>query len=182
MEFAMRRSNFLASLLFLVPLSACNSTPNLNQLAQACPAFAILAQASEVTKLRPGGTTSDDVVLSAEMLQPTMACDYEFGDTDVTVDLSLPIVVRRGPATGDAQALNYFVAVVDPNGSIISKRLFARNVPAGNVPVGTVIEYVSGTTIGLAQNQQPFQYQLLLGFQLTADEYVLNQSEPLLRP
>ena len=65
---------------------------------------------------------------------------------------------------------------------MVSKRLFARNVPAGNAPVGTVIEYVNGTTIGLAQNQQPFEYQVLLGFQLTADEYIRNQAEPLLRP
>ena len=71
---------------------------------------------------------------------------------------------------------------MDPNGNVISKRLFARNVPAGTAPVGTVTEFVNGTTIGLPQNRQPFEYQVLLGFQLTADEYVRNQGEPLLRP
>ncbi len=181
MDVAMRRPNFFASLFFLVPLTAC-STPDINQIALACPALAILAQASEITKLRPGGQAREDVVLSAEMLPPTMACDYELGDPEVTVELSVPISIRRGPAGGDPQSLNYFVAVVDPNGNVISKRLFARNVPAGTAPVGTVTEFVNGTTIGLPQNRQPFEYQVLLGFQLTADEYVRNQGEPLLRP
>ena len=181
MDVAMRRPNFLASLSALVLLTAC-SGPTINELAQTCPALAILAQASEVTKLRPGGQTREDVVLSAEMLPATMACDYELGDPEVTIELSVPISIRRGPAAGEPQSLNYFVAVVDPNGNIISKRLFARNVPADNAPVSRVTEFVNGTTIGLPQNRQPFEYQVLLGFQLTADEYVRNQAEPLLRP
>jgi len=115
------------------------------------------------------------------MLPATMACDYEFGDVDVTVDLRVPIIVRRGPVAGEPQSLNYFIAVIDPNGNMVSKRLFARNVPADNVPVGTFTEFVNGTTIGLAQNRQPFEYQVLLGFQLSADEYVRNQADPLLR-
>jgi hypothetical protein len=181
MDVAMRRPNFLASLSVLVPLTAC-STPDINQLAQACPELAILAQASEVTKLLPGGQTRDDVVLSAEMLPATMACDYELGDPEVTVELSVPISIRRGPAAGEPQTLNYFVAVADPDGNIISKRLFSRNVPADNAPVTRVTEFVNGTRIGLPQNRQPFEYQVLLGFQLTAAEYVRNQAEPLFRP
>jgi hypothetical protein len=181
MEYSMRRPNFFASLLFVAPLAACG-TPDINQISQTCPGLSILAQASEITKTRPGGLASDDVILAAEILPLTMACNYQFGDTDVTVNLSVPIRVRRGPAAGEAQALNYFVAVVDPNGNMVSKRLFARNVPAGNAPVGTIIEYVNGTNIGLAQNRQPYEYQVLVGFQLTADEYVRNQAEPLLRP
>ena len=181
MDVHMRRPNVLASLFVLVPLLGCG-TPGITQLAQSCPTLAILAQASEVTIVRPGGQARDDVALSAEMLPATMACDYELGDPDVTVELSVPISVRRGPAAGEPQSLDYFVAVVDPNGNIISKRLFARDVPAGNTPVGTLTEYVNGTTIGLAQNRQPSEYQVLIGFQLTADEYARNQAEPLLRP
>ncbi len=177
----MRRSNFLSILPLLVPLTACGG-PDINEIALTCPALAILAQASEVTKLRPGGQTREDVVLSAEMLPATMACDYELGDTEVSVELSVPITIRRGPAAAAPQSLSYFVAVVDPNGSVVTKRLFARNVPADTPRVTTVTEFVNGTTIGLPQNRQPFEYQVLLGFQLTADEYVRNQAEPLFRP
>lgn len=177
----MRRPIFPVVLSVVLPLTACGG-PDINEIALTCPALAILAQASEVTKLRPGGQTGEDVVLSAEMLPATMACDYELGDPEVSVNLSVPITVRRGPATAEAQSLNYFVAVVDPNGSVVSKRLFARDIPANTPQVSTVTEFVNGTTIGIAQNRQPFEYQVLLGFQLTADEYVRNQSEPLFRP
>jgi len=176
----MRRPIFLASLLFLMPLAAC-STPDLNQITQTCPGLAILAQAAEVTKTRLGGVTRDDVIFSAEMLPAMMACDYAFGDSDVTVDLRVPIIVRRGPAASEPQSLNYFIAVIDPNGTMVSKRIFARNILADDVPVGTVTEFINGTTIGLAQNRQPFEYQVLLGFQLSADEYVRNQADPLFR-
>ncbi len=181
MDVHMRRPKFLASLLVLAPLAACSNT-DINQFVQSCPALAILAQASEVTFVRPGGQASDDVILSAEMLPATMACDYELGDPDVEVELSVPINVRRGPAAGEPQSLNYFVAVVGPNGGVISKRLFERIVSAPNAPVETLTEFVGGTTIGLAQNRQPFEYQVVVGFQLTAEQYVLNQGEPLLRP
>jgi len=177
----MRRPNILAMLSFLLPLTACGG-PDINEIALTCPALSILAQASEVTKLRPGGQTRDDVVLSAEMLPATMACEYELGDPEVSVELSIPITIRRGPAAAASQSLSYFVAVVDPNGSVVSKRLFARDVPANTPPVSTITEFVNGTTIGLPQNRQPFEYQVLLGFQLTADEYVRNQAEPLFRP
>jgi hypothetical protein len=181
MEVYMRRPNILAVLPLLVPLTACGG-PDINEIAFTCPALAILAQASEVTKIRPGGQTREDVVLSAEMLPATMACDYELGDPEVSVELSVPITIRRGPAAAEAQSLSYFVAVVDPNGNVVSKRFFARNVPADAPQVATVTEFVNGTNIGLAQNRQPFEYQVLLGFQLTADEYVRNQAEPLFRP
>jgi hypothetical protein len=177
----MHRQSLLVFLIALAPLAAC-STPTLNEIAQSCPAVSILAQASEVTKVRPGGQTRDDVIVSAEILPPAVACDYELGDASASVNVGLPIAVRRGPAAGDPQTLSYFVAVIDPAGNMISKRIFERDIPGGTEPVGTITENVTGTTIGLAENRRPFEYQLLVGFQLTADEYIRNQGEPIFRP
>ncbi len=176
----MHRSRLLAVLVVFAPLAAC-STPDLNDIAQSCPSTAILAQAAEVIKVRPGGQAREDVIVQAEMLTPTIACDYELGDPEVSVDISLPIVVRRGPAAGEAQALQYFVAVMGPNGAMVSKRLFQRNV-AGDAPTATVTDFVNGTVIGLQQNQLPYQYRIVVGFQLTPDEFARNQGETIFRP
>ena len=184
MEALMRRSSPYLLFILAILLSAC-STPDLNQVAQSCPAVSILAQASEVTKVRQttgGPPTGDDVILTAEMLPVTVACSYQLGDPEVEVDISIPIVVRPGPVDAGPQTLDYFVAVIDPMGEMISKRQFQRNVAAGATAMGTYTETVTGTVIGLPQNRQPYEYQMIVGFQLTADEYIRNQAEPLLRP
>jgi len=180
MEFPMHRTRLLPALVVLTPLAAC-STPDLNEIAQACPSAAVLAQAAEITRTRPGGTTRNDVVLHADMQRPTLSCDYERGDAQVTINAVIPMTIRTGPAGGEAQALPYFVAIVDAEGNIISKRIFQRNVPA-NAGTQNVTERVGGTTIGLPQNRMPYHFQFLVGFQLTADEYARNQGEPIYRP
>jgi hypothetical protein len=183
MEIPMRRSIPVLLLAVAASLSACE-TPTLGELAVSCPAVAILAQASEITKVRPGAAppTEEDIILTAEMLPVTVSCDYDLGDPDVTVDVSIPIVVRPGPVDNGPQSLTYFAAVIGPEGNMISKRLFTRNLAAGGMAMGTYTETVTGTTIGLPQNLQPYDYQVLVGFQLTAGEYVLNQADPLYRP
>jgi hypothetical protein len=68
-----------------------------------------------------------------------------------------------------------------PNGAMVSKRLFQRNV-AGDAPTATVTDFVNGTVIGLQQNQLPYQYRIVVGFQLTPDEFARNQGETIFRP
>jgi hypothetical protein len=182
MESPMRRFSSLVLVSALVSLLACQ-TPTLNEIAQSCPLVSILAQASEVTKVRATPTpTSDDVILQAEILPVSADCDYTFGESEVSVDLTIPIVVRPGPIDDGPQTLTYFAAVIDPQGNMVSKRLFQRNVAAGGNAMGTYTESVSNTTIGLPANTLPYDFQMLVGFQLSDDEYRRNQAEPLLRP
>lgn len=182
MESLMRRLTPFILLPVLFAVSACQ-TPSLGEMALACPAVAILAQASEVTKVLPGApATEDNVILTAEMLPVTAACDYTLGDPETTVNLAIPIQVRPGPADGGPQTLTYFAAVIDPDGNMISKRQFQLNLAAGGNAMGTYTQTVAGTTIGLPANRQPSDYEMVVGFQLTPAEYALNQAEPLLRP
>ncbi len=176
----MHRFRLLPALVLLAPLTACG-TPDLNEIAQSCPSSAVLAQAAEITRVRPGGTTRDDVVLHADMQRPILSCEYEAGDAEVTINAVIPMTIRSGPAGNAAQAIPYFVAIIDAEGNVVSKRIFQRNVPA-NAGMQNVTEAVGGTTIGLAQNRLPYHFQLLVGFQLTADEYARNQGEPIYRP
>jgi len=90
--------------------------------------------------------------------------------------MTIPIGLRRGPAGGGAQNLTYFVAVIDPNGNMISKRTFQRILNAGPALPAVVTEYVNGTSIGLAANRRPVEYEILTGFQLTPEEFASSQA------
>ena len=173
----MRRLTVLA-LGLLAPLGACN-TPNPDLVAASCPATAVLFQASSVTKLRPNGKGPADAILSADIGQAALSCDYDASDNVVDVDLRFPLYVKKGPAAGDTQRLTYFVAVLDSAGNVLSKRTFERDVANASA---TFTEEVSGTQITLAREKKPYDYQILTGFQLTADELAYNRVRRDQRP
>ena len=158
-----------------LPLLGCNTPINLVVL---CPTGAVLAQAVSVTKLA-GGNAPANVVMTANMAQPRVTCDWEEGNTDVTSNIAFPIAVEAGPAGANAgpQRLEYFVAVIDATGRMITKRNFERFLSPQQ---GTVTEYVNGTTITLSGEARPHQFQILAGFQLTPAELAYNQTRRVL--
>ena len=175
----MRRFGFLA---FLLPLAACGTTDPA-EIAISCPEGAVLAQAAFVTKLAPAGNPPANVIVTAEMTQPRLTCDYDRDDNEVQVNLTIPIAVTRGAAGANAgaQNLSYFVAVVDPVGTMITKRVFNRTVQPG-AATASLNEYVNGTTIRMPMGRRPAEYQVLTGFQLTPAELAYNQRQRNFRP
>jgi hypothetical protein len=175
----MRRFGFLA---FLLPLAACN-TPNPAEIAVSCPIGAVLAQAATITKLAPAGNPPASVIVTAEITQPRLTCDYDNDANEVAVNLTIPISVTRGAAGANAgaQNLSYFVAVVDPAGTMITKRIFNRTVQPG-AGGDSLNEYVNGTNIRMPTGRRPGEYQVLTGFQLTPAELAYNQRQRNFRP
>jgi hypothetical protein len=168
----MRRFAVLAVLL---PLLGCN-TPDAAQ-APLCPSVGVLLQASSVTRLRPGASDPSGALLTANMSQAALACDYDAEDRRVVANIDIPITVTRGPAGAGVgpQALDYFVSVVDVDGTILSKRNFQRVVDLGNRDSFTITERVTGTTLTIPMGRTPPQYQVIAGFQLTPAEVAYNQ-------
>lgn len=163
----MRRLRFLA---LALPLMGCNTPINLVVL---CPTGSVLAQAASVTKMAPGAP--GNIILTASMAQPRVTCDWKDGNTSVTSNIEFPIALTPGPAGANAgpQRIEYFVAVIDAAGRMISKRNFERMLsPQG----GMVTEVISGTTINLPGEARPHQFQILTGFQLTPAELAYNQA------
>jgi hypothetical protein len=158
-------------------LFGCN-TPDPTTLAISCPATSILAQAASVTKMRPGGNQPANAILTAYMEQAELACDYDMEDNSVDVDVRFPITVTRGPAGAGAppQTLDYFVAVTDAAGTVLSKHIFHRQVDLGGKMSVKLTEEVDGNHIGLGADKKPYEYQIMTGFQLTRAELSYNQT------
>jgi hypothetical protein len=143
----------------------------------------VLAQAAFVTKHAPGGATPENALLTANMGPGLVGCDYDQEEFQVTFDLQLPISASRGPkGTAGPHSISYFVAVLDPAGNVLSKRVFDREIYFGGGYSSNWSEQVRDTTITLPQGRRPFEYRVLTGFQLTPDELAYNQTQRNFQP
>ena len=175
----MRRLIFLA---LALPLFACG-TDDPAFIAVSCPTSSVLAQAAFVTKHAAGGTAPANALLTAHMEQGRIGCDYDPDDSQVTFDLIVPMTITRGPAgTEGPHRLTYFVAVLDPGGNMLSKRVFERDEFLGASFVANVDERVRDNSISLPMGRRPFEYQVLTGFQLTPAELAYNQTQRNFQP
>lgn len=145
-----------------------------------CPSTAVLSDAVTVTKLRPGTPTNvlspANVVLSAEMSQAQLECEYNAESNAVTIDINFAVRATRGPAAmGPDPELDYFIAMVDAQGNLLTKNIFkSQPVLNGRVP-GQYTQNVNNFVFPLGEDMRPIDYQLLTGFQLTAAELAYNR-------
>jgi hypothetical protein len=145
-----------------------------------CPSTAVLSDAVTVTKLRPGAPATppnpQNVVLSAEMSQAQLECDYNAERNSLTIDLEFAIRATRGAAAmGPDPELDYFVAVVDAEGNLLTKNILKSRPELSGQMQEVYTETVSNFVFPLAMDKRPVDYQILTGFQLTPQELAYNR-------
>jgi hypothetical protein len=152
-----------------------------------CPSTAVLADAVTVTKLKPGAAAPGpaNVMLTAEMSQAELKCNYDRVKNTLSVDVSFAVRATRsaGTAEGPDPPLDYFVAVVDAEGNVLSKRVFQSQPALGRNNAGVFTQRVSKFAVPLGMDKRPYDYEILTGFQLTAAELAYNRvPKPLPQP
>jgi len=153
-----------------------------------CPSTAVLSDAVTVTKLRAGAPTNAanpaNVVLSAEMSQAQLECEYDGERNAVSIDINFAVRATRGPAAmGPDPELDYFIAIVDAQGTLLTKNIFKSQPVLNGRPPGQYTQTVSNFVFQLAMDMRPIDYQLLTGFQLTPAELAYNRiPKPLPQP
>ena len=142
-----------------------------------CPSSAVLSDAVTVTKLKPGSPmmpNPENVVLAAEMSQAQLECEYDGERNTLTIDLDFAIRATRGAAAmGTDPELEYFIAVVDAAGNLLTKNVLKSQPDLRNAGVYT--QSVDNFTFQMAMDARPVDYQLLTGFQLTPAELAYNR-------
>ena len=136
-----------------------------------CPRVLVVAEAEEVSQFRPGpGRDLTDIQFEAKITGLKSGCEYhEEGFVDVGANIV--IALSRGPAAeGDVGHFEYFVAITDPRGTIIAKRVFALDLEfPGGAPRGAIADDVT-QRIFFAPFADASLYRVLIGFQLTRDQ------------
>lgn len=142
-----------------------------------CPQVGVLGETDHITLLRGAGTDLTDVVARAEMGRVVSQCTYNTKDATITVDLAFDGIAELGPAaTSRDLVFNVFVAVTRRFDTLDKKQVYQIPVTfeAGQRQA-RFVKTVDGTLLPYGGTADGRIYQVLVGFQLTAEQLEYNR-------
>jgi hypothetical protein len=153
----------------LLAVAACSPSSQVARPAN-CPKVAVLNELSELTRFRPGpGRDLTDVELEARFAGLSFGCRYE--KTAVSVEFDLEIEARRGPALAAPKAeFQYFAAVTNPAGEIVSKETFDADIEFKGNTTRVVLGDELIQRIPLVDTSTAPNWSILIGLQLTDEQ------------
>ncbi len=161
-------------------LAGCEPGPN--QFAPACPAAALLPQASDLSRYRPSAQGSGhdltDLILQTRITAIDGQCEPGKDLHTLNATVKVTIEVTRGPAAPNRVAdIPYFVAVSDGD-RILDKRVFSNRVmfPANVDRIYLTSDPVT-MRLPVSPNKSGAAYTVWAGFQLTSAEMGQAQAQ-----
>lgn len=179
----MRRPRLVLALGLVLAAAAagCGRGGGDSVLATApCPRIAILADAADLTRFRPGGGTDlSAMVVDARIAGFQARCDFaRRGGGGLEVTVTPQFAAERGPAAGTrAFDLPWFIALTDAEDrEILAKREFtARLAFAANVGQARTEAEPVALTVPIGEGRRADDYVVRLGFQLSPEELAFNR-------
>ena len=138
-----------------------------------CPAVAVVGNTGSLTVFRGDSRDAKDVIMSATISGIQTDCDQ--GDVEIDRKVSFNIIATRGPAmTENTIVVQYFVALLRDNFQITAKEIYQTTLRfrPGENRAGTR-ETILQTFDDVAIARR-YDYELLIGFQLSSDELAYN--------
>jgi hypothetical protein len=170
---------FLA-LLLAAPIAGCTSQQDAT--SALCPSGGIVPDANVLVQFRDGpGRDVTDVLVQGQVVDMKITCEYAKGRNAkpaVTLDLQIAFAAERGPAERTRKAsLPYFIAIVDGERNIVAKENFRADFewPDNRPRTGRVDQWEPH--IPLKSNFDGPSFQILVGFQLTAEQVAWNRAQ-----
>ncbi|HUO90523.1 MAG TPA: hypothetical protein VMU08_15210 [Rhizomicrobium sp.] len=174
------RAVALAGLSVLL-LSGCQTAKE----AANCPVANILASTARLTKFKPnmdGDPAGELFTIQITGVKSGCSFDKDEGTTDASLDITFR---ATRPPTGAAANYTapYFVAAVQNGSSVISKKVLgtAFTFQPGEASL-TFTENVPSIVTKFANGTKPYEYGLLVGLQLTREQFEYNTRLDPLEP
>jgi len=173
----MAKGSAIIGMALAAGLAGCAARPADPIRLAPCPQVAILADAADLTRHRPGGGTDlSAMVVDARIAGFDAVCDFAPGRSGLDVTVTPRFSAERGPAGGAGAELPWLVAIVDPaRGAVTGQGRQATRIAfqgAGGVATATG----AAMTIRLPGDPAAAaQQQVLIGFVLTPEELALNR-------
>ena len=163
----------IAAIAALLALVACSSDKTGD-----CPTITGVTDASAATIFRAGATPDPaNVVYTVELTNVKSVCDMD--KKERTSDASLDIGFRATRAPSGAEAhykVPYFVAVTEGSTRMLAKRIYSVQIDfAPGQTTAVVTDTVGSTHLDVAKGKHPYDYQILVGLQLTKAELDYNR-------
>jgi hypothetical protein len=164
----------LALVALALLLSSCASSKRLAY----CPGMTSVLDAVVVTQFKPG-TTPDpsNALYTVKIANVDGTCSYDKQGRSSSSDISVTFQATRAAAGDDAQyTVPYFVAV-STGDRVITKQARAVQIefPAGETTV-SVDESVKSVDLRTDHEKKPYDYQILVGLQLTKAQLDYNRT------
>lgn len=165
-------STFLAIGAMSIFLAGCSTKED-----SLCPGAAALVEASTLTGFVPGATPDPAHTLyRVAVSNVTTDCSIDAGARTADSGVDIHFVATRAPTGETVQyRVPYFVAVRQgPN--IITKKVFWATFGFAPGEASTNFDQpIDSTVIKIANDKQPYDYQILVGLQLTREQLEYNR-------
>lgn len=157
---------------FSMMTAACTSNP-FEVTISNCPAMAVLGDVGTVTRFVGNGRDVADVAYTASISSAVQDCTEHKDGIDTTVEFD--IVATSGEAlTERSVTLQYFVIVMKDNSQLVTKKIYDVTLNF-NASTGTAVSHqVIQSNIPTYEQAKRYNYETLIGFQLTNDEAAYN--------
>ncbi|MFV1851520.1 MAG: hypothetical protein ACMZ66_12525 [Thalassospira sp.] len=159
-------------------LAACSGgNPFEEQPVPVCPAAYLPKDTAKLVQFNGSGKDLTDVVVEAEFTGYLGDCGYDLDDKVLDVIISPIITAELGPAAQARTAqFQYFVALRDPNGTFVQKSVFDVTMPfADNLNMARFRDEQVTLSVPLSDVWTGPDYEIYLGFQLSADQVEYNR-------
>jgi hypothetical protein len=167
-----------APLVLLAALGGCGGH-DANTFAPACPRPAILADAADIIRYKPGAQGQDltDMVLSGRVVGVSGECSPGDTATELKVKVQVSLELSRGPAaTGPQDDVPFFVAVIEGD-NILDKKSYAMHVAfPSNVDKVRLASDPIDLVLPVSADKSGVAYTVAAGFQLTPEELARNRT------
>jgi hypothetical protein len=155
-------------------LTSCGVTTD----QRACPGVEVIASLNRLVQFRDaGGHDQNDVAFVARIGDVRSRCTYS--EADVTTDLSITFVGQRGPAGTRLPSveMNYFVAVIDGQRHILTKRNFSDRLVFDDKGMARITDELQ-EKLPTDPIKSASDHSVIVGFQLTPEQINLNETQP----
>lgn len=155
-------------------VAACSTNPFLVTEVN-CPAVSVVANTGTLSFFEGEERNAGDLTMNASISGVDTSCRQGEEGTELIVRFN--IIGTRGPAMGEGARsipLNYFVVLMRDNYQITGKQVYdvSLNFQAGETTAGsreTIRQVFDDISVA-----RRYDYELLVGFQLTSDQLAYN--------
>ena len=156
-------------------LSACSEDKS-----GSCPTMTALVPASELSVFKPGAPPDpSNLLYTVEIVKVKGTCDMDKKFTHADASLDVDFRATRAPnATAESYRFPYFVAVTEGSDKVLAKNTFW--VPFSFQPGQASVDFsdsVSDVTVNSVGDKRTYDYQVLVGLQLTKSQYQYSSAK-----
>ncbi len=140
-----------------------------------CPLTGIVPQLAQASQFDGAATGYSNVTYTASLSALTSHC--AMNKQGVTIDATLKLTLQQGPkGKGGTFDFPYFVAILDPAGTIVAKSIFSSPLSPNERQPRIGSKEAIHEFIPLADPMASGSYSVVIGFQLDDRQIAFNRS------